>query len=387
MNKVLYLSGIFPNPLIKSKVNENDILLDTASRLKSKVFCVFTLPYSNFFISKFSSKYYEYYIAAKTGSFFVRGFNVIAFPVLNPPVKLFFKQFLLSISLFFNLIKLIKTITESNINIVHAQSVVVDCFISRRLFEKCGIPYVVTVRGMPNLYNALIYKNLASAQVVITLSAITQEKVKRLYNIDSVVIPHGVDDIFFQPQTKQKINNENVIKLVAVCRLLTLKNIDKVINAIARSKKEIYFDIYGDGDELPKLKALVAELKLELFVSFKGRVDNNVLPKLLNEYDCFVMPSFPESLGRVYFEAMAVGLPVVGVKGTGVDGAITDGKEGFLLDSATADELAALFNHVDFSRTKLSYMGNNAKALAEDYRWENIIQKLEGVYSQACKKQ
>ncbi|WP_350587635.1 hypothetical protein, partial [Pseudoalteromonas sp. TB5-MNA-CIBAN-0075] len=71
---------------------------------------------------------------------------------------------------------------------------------------------------------------------------------------------------------------------------------------------------------------------------------------------------------------------------TGVDGAITDGREGFLLDSATADELEVRFDHVDFCRTKLASMGNNAKALAEDYRWENIIQKLEDVYNQACKK-
>lgn len=386
VKKVMYLSGVFPNPLIKSKINENDILINTANRLKSEVFCVFTLPYSNFFISKFSSKYFEYYIAAKTGSFCVQGFNIITFPILNPPVKVFFKKVFFMASLFFNSVNIKRVITEKSIDIVHAQSVVVDCFISRCLFEKCGVPYVVTIRGMPDFYSKLVYDNLASAQVVIALSTITQEKVKRLYNIDSVVIPHGVDDIFFQPQKKKEKNNENVIKLVTVCRLLALKNIDKVIYAIAKSKKEIYFDIYGDGDELPKLKALVAGLKLELFINFKGRVDNGELPKLLNEYDCFVMPSFPESLGRVYFEAMAVGLPVVGVRGTGVDGAITDGREGFLLDSATADELEVRFDHVDFCRTKLASMGNNAKALAEDYRWENIIQKLEDVYNQACKK-
>lgn len=385
VKKVLYLSGIFPNSLIKSKVNENDILLSTARRLNSKVFCVFTMPYSNFLISKFSSKYKEYYIASKEEFFFVQGFRIITFPILNAPVAFFLKKLFFSVSLFFNLEKLEKIITTNGIHIVHAQSIVVDSFISRRLFEKYGVPYVVTIRGLPKFYNVLIHRNLASAKAVITLSAITQKKIKQLYNIDSIVIPHGVDDIFFNQEERINKNN-NGIKLVTVCRLIALKNIDKIIHAIAKSNKEIYLDIYGDGDELLKLKGLVFELKLEKYINFLGRVDNAQLPSLLNAYDCFVMPSFPESLGRVYFEAMAVGLPIIGVKNTGVDGSITDGYEGFLIAEPSVDELLSCFNREDFNRRNLVKMGENARAFSENYRWNSIIQKLESIYNYACEK-
>lgn len=384
---VLNVTNIIPVSTLPNKKNENNILLEYGDRLnKVKMNFLYMLPYANFCMSFISRKWSLYYSHNGQTHMLENGAKVDFLRVFYHPIIKCFNWVTLKISFLLNKKAIHRLLQSGSYDLLHSQNVTADAFITREIYKSFSIPYVLTVRGLPDVYNRLIYSNLLSAKTIICLNAITQTKIMRLYNINSVVIPHGVDDIFFQPQNKQKINNEKVIKLVTVCRLLTLKNIDKVINAIARSKKEIYFDIYGDGSEFPKLKGLVAELKLGEYVSFKGRVDNNVLPNLLSNYDCFIMPSFPESLGRVYFEAMAVGLPVIGVKGTGVDGAITDRKEGFLLDSVTVGELKSCFNHEDFNSTKLASMGKSARVLAEDYRWENIIKKLEYVYIQACKR-
>src|SRR5690606_32504327 len=97
--------------------------------------------------------------------------------------------------------------------------------------------------------------------------------------------------------------------------------------------RNFIFDIYGDGPEKEALEALVSKLGLSDRIFFKGYIANQILPEILIQYDIFMMPSYPETLGRVYFEAMACGLPVIGSVGTGIDGLIEDGVQGFLVDT------------------------------------------------------
>jgi len=93
------------------------------------------------------------------------------------------------------------------------------------------------------------------------------------------------------------------------------------------------------------------------------------------------MPSYPESLGRVYFEAMASGLPVIASKNTGIDGIIRHGREGFLIDHQSESEILEILELIGKDPNILRAMGNNAMELAQKFHWNNISKSYYDLYT------
>src|SRR5699024_12238501 len=64
-------------------------------------------------------------------------------------------------------------------------------------------------------------------------------------------------------------------------------------------------------------------------VTIHSPVEVNELISIYRENDIFIMPSFSETFGLVYPEAMSQGLPVLYTKGQGFDGQYEDGYVGY----------------------------------------------------------
>jgi phosphatidyl-myo-inositol dimannoside synthase len=74
----------------------------------------------------------------------------------------------------------------------------------------------------------------------------------------------------------------------------------------------------GEGDLLPRLRALAAELGVAARVEFAGRLDDAALRQAFADCTCFALPSTGEGFGLVYLEALAAGRPCVGVRAAAV---------------------------------------------------------------------
>ena len=74
--------------------------------------------------------------------------------------------------------------------------------------------------------------------------------------------------------------------------------------------------------------------------------DKNELLKHYRECDIFVMPSFTESFGMVYAEAMSQGLPVIYTKGEGIDGYFEPGEAGFAVDPGKPEEIVQAVQNI-----------------------------------------
>ena len=94
----------------------------------------------------------------------------------------------------------------------------------------------------------------------------------------------------------------------------------------------------GGKSFLAELEVLVAEKGLEKNVIFTGfRRD---IPRLMNAFDIYAMPSFEEPLGMVYLEAMALGKPVVAYNNGGVPEIVEDNITGLLSEPYNIGTLA-----------------------------------------------
>jgi glycosyltransferase involved in cell wall biosynthesis len=92
------------------------------------------------------------------------------------------------------------------------------------------------------------------------------------------------------------------------------------------------------------------------------------------------MPSYFETFGRVYFEAMAVGLPIICAKNSGIFGLFREGEEGMAVDhtnvAAIADALAFLIDHKE-ERLKI---GKQGQELVNGFTWQNRARDLRKIY-------
>lgn len=96
----------------------------------------------------------------------------------------------------------------------------------------------------------------------------------------------------------------------------------------------------GDGPARGELTRLCAKLGLD--ASFMGHQKGTRLAAMYASSSVFAFPSFTETFGQVVLEALASGLPVVGLHAEGTSDLVTHGRTGLLLDVVTATKNASL---------------------------------------------
>jgi phosphatidylinositol alpha-1,6-mannosyltransferase len=109
------------------------------------------------------------------------------------------------------------------------------------------------------------------------------------------------------------------------------KGHDRVITAMPRLVGEghdVVYIVVGEGDDLPRLKALAVETGVADRVRFMGAAQQETLIDAYRTADLFVMPSTGEGFGIAFLEAMASGTPALGLAVAGARDALADGELG-----------------------------------------------------------
>lgn len=201
-----------------------------------------------------------------------------------------------------------------------------------------------------------------------------EDKVFTVYN--------GVNTHLFNVKIKERGNE--IIRFITVARLIKTKGVDYLVSAfqsIHRSYPNTELIIVGDGPEEQNLRDLVSTMGLSDCVVFRGRIPNETVAECLTNTDLFVLPSYYEALGCVYLEAMACGLPAIGVKGMGIDEIIVDGVNGYIVEPKNKDDLVnKMKSYIDADPNIKQDMSRNARNTSEKYTWHNIAIQLEEKY-------
>ena len=170
--------------------------------------------------------------------------------------------------------------------------------------------------------------------------------------------PRGVDTTLFRPERRSaelrsswlqdREQPENKIVLLYVGRVSWEKNLHLLMQAYqGMDHRHCHLVIVGDGPAHAEMQQELAGLP----VTFAGYLRGEALATAYASADIFAFPSRTETFGQVVLEAMASGLPVVGLLSEGVCDLVTDGCTG-LLDVQRAQEEEQVISY----RERLTYL-------------------------------
>lgn len=132
------------------------------------------------------------------------------------------------------------------------------------------------------------------------------------------------DDIFSLRKANQ--TNDSFINIITVGRLIPIKNINIAIDSIKYlydRHRNIHLTIIGSGSEYDRMRNRIKKYGLEESITIlKERPRSEVLD-IMSTSDIFIFPSLKEGGSWSLMEAMALGLPTVCLKWTGME-IITD---------------------------------------------------------------
>jgi len=238
-----------------------------------------------------------------------------------------------------------KIYQDFKFELIHAHAVLPDGYGALLLKKQYKCPIVVTVHGV-DIYSTInknekcrrsILNVLKKADKIIVVSSVLKKLVgKYLNRQDIFVINNGIDlDRIFRRRSEMKANFGGKKILLSVGSLIERKGHIFVLKAMARIIGEVPNIVYlvvGDGPEQKKLKEEAHKLNLSDKVVFLGNICCEKVMEYMSICNIFVLPSWDESFGVVYIEAMAHGKPVIGCYGEGIEDIVTDGDSGILAD-------------------------------------------------------
>jgi len=315
--------------------------------------------------------------------------DIIVYRVPIPYIK-FLGNIIFWIKIFFVLKKI-------RPDIVHCQTIQmgIPCFLFKKIYRK---PYIVWCHGF-DVYFPWKFKKIISkivldeANEIIALTNNMKNELKKKCKKDIFVLPNGIFLEKFKGFSKQIIRdklkihfNEKIIIFVGELKQVKgVKYLIKAFKIINQKVPKAKLFLIGDGKQKKELEELVEKLNLKQNVVFVGKVMNEDVPEYMVASDIFVLSSLSEGLPVTILEAMASGLPIIATKVRGLSEIIKEGENGFLVKPEDPDEIAEkilLIIQNDKLRKEIS---DNNKKKAKEYDWENIIEKIEKIYSKVIK--
>jgi len=217
-----------------------------------------------------------------------------------------------------------------------------------------------------------------AVDLVISPSAGMGEVLKKLGVSSPIeIIPNGVDLQLYRAaceDCRQDFNfREEDILLIYSGRLGPEKNLDFLMRAFAGTSEAIknaHLLIVGGGPEEHALQQLAAQMGASGRIHFTGMLPYNQLPRYLSMCDAFVTASVTEVHPLSVVEAMASGLPVLGIHSVGVGDTVEDGVSGFLSSHDQA-AFAALLTRLCMDGDLRRSMGAAAQKVSGKYAIEH----------------
>jgi len=205
----------------------------------------------------------------------------------------------------------------------------------------------LTIHGSDEFYDVSEFhltEKITAADFIFCISAYTASQLMRLSDYKHwrkmIVAPLGVDTNKFK--AVEKSSGKEAVNILCVGRLTPAKGQHLLIHAIADLKTQFpqtTLTLVGDGEDRDSLTQLAEQLNIKAQINFVGSVNQNQIVKYYNKADIFCLPSFAEGVPVVLMEAMAMEIPCVTTRITGIPELIRHKKDGFLVGAGDSTSL------------------------------------------------
>ena len=166
----------------------------------------------------------------------------------------------------------------------------------------------------------------------IGISELVRERIRNVYGAESLVISPPADVDRFAG-----IRRNPGSSVLVIGELVPYKRFDLAIEACAIARRHLV--IIGDGPEMQRLRSLARPND----VTFLGRVGNEEVDYQLSVAGVYLHPGI-EDFGLATVEALAAGVPVVGVSTGGTAEIVGQNRVGYLADGVGAKSIANAIN-------------------------------------------
>jgi len=228
-------------------------------------------------------------------------------------------------------------------------------------------------------YNKYIELGIRHEKLVKIMGGIDKDFLYKCSNIEKKLI---------RKELNIPINKKIIL---SVGRLIKFKGFDHSLDIIKKLKSkrnDFIYIIIGTGPDYKKLKNKVKKLKLEEVVRFEGYFHFQKISKYLRISDLLLhSPIYAkikskkgnfiqtETMGRVIYESLSAGCPVIGSDVGGVSEIVNDKFNGFLTEEKN---IIQSFHYIDkclSNKNLLEFLSENAYKIGESITWETIFRK------------
>jgi glycosyltransferase involved in cell wall biosynthesis len=278
-------------------------------------------------------------------------------------------------------------------DIIHAHNFLFAGVIAEYIKSKYGIKFIITEHSSLFLRQQLSYKEIQavksvaqSSDLVTAVSKSFINTLKKLIDNKIELLPNIVDDLFLKAEINLK--RKPIFTFIHIGSLDYNKNQELLIRSFARlvrDELDVELIIAGDGAMKNRLKKITADLNLDKYIKFLGRISQSEIQRIMLDADCFVLSSNIETFGVVLIEALACGLPLIATKSGGPEDIIND-SNGILIEIGNQNALEDAMLHIYQNSDKYK-----KESLREDARMrfgsDAFIKNVSSYYKQALKNE
>lgn len=200
----------------------------------------------------------------------------------------------------------------------------------------------------------------------------------------SIVVPNGVGDFWLKNKhSREPLKNKKAARLIYAGEFSQNKNIEATIGAVSLLRNKGYdikLTLVGGGVSEPKYAQKLIGLagQHSHYVDLHDWTsDKQQLQELYRQADIFVMPSFHETFGLVYIEAMTQGLPVLYTHGEGIDGYFKQGQAGYSINPHDVNDIA---DKIELTLSDYDSISKRCLEAVDNFSWNHIAQYYEKLY-------
>jgi len=283
---------------------------------------------------------------------------------------------------------------KQKIQHIHAHFATLASYMALSIHLLTGIPYSFTTHAK-DIYTdevdqSLLARKIEGTKFVVTVSDFNQKYLSNLFQgrFDHKIlrIYNGLDLEIFKEDSLPREPN----LILSVGRLIPKKGFEYLIGACQILKEkglDFKCKIIGEGGQRNVLEQELKERGVDDRVEFLGSKTQDEVIRWMRRSTLLCLPCIVadngdrDALPTVLLEALALGLPVVSTRVTGIPEIVEDGKEGLLVEEKDQSALSqAIVRLLDNPGLRENFSKNGVLKVKERFSIQKNVSQLKKLF-------